>query len=187
MFIPWLYCEQEVVTADDVIERYSMSADDEINTTMTSSSVSKDGSLLMRSVDITDDGKYVCSISNNLGATETTVQFEVLGITRLTYLFIMMGTMSVSATRNIDTEIMPRSITLEQEVYVGSIIKSILLKCVIICLNSKTMRQPQTGKQVSLTNCIIGRINLLHNLFNLTQPACVKANCVINSLFFIRS
>ena len=78
-----------MLTADGIVERYSMSADDEANTTMASSSpLSADGSLLMRSVDLTDDGKYVCSISNNLGETETTVNFQVLG-KNLNFLYFM--------------------------------------------------------------------------------------------------
>jgi Immunoglobulin I-set domain len=60
-----------------------MSADDESNTTLAGADAgagsSADGSLLMRAVDVTDDGKYVCSLSNSLGSTETTLELQVLG------------------------------------------------------------------------------------------------------------
>jgi hypothetical protein len=57
-----------------------MSADDESNSTEAAAvGTSADGSLLMRAVDVTDDGKYVCSLSNSLGSTETTLDLQVLG------------------------------------------------------------------------------------------------------------
>ena len=72
-------------TAGGIVERYSMSADDESNKTLAAAAAtsSGDGSLLMRAVDVTDDGKYICSLSNSVGSTETSMDLQVLGKTSI--------------------------------------------------------------------------------------------------------
>ena len=63
---------QEVQTVDGVTGQYFMSSDDGRDDSR---------SLSLTSVDVTDDGKYVCNISNSLGSTETSMQIVVLGKT----------------------------------------------------------------------------------------------------------
>jgi len=65
-----MYIVQEVEISDGVKDRRLLAED---------SSLTGEGDLSLTNVDFTDDGRYVCQMTNELGSFEQPVDLRVLG------------------------------------------------------------------------------------------------------------